>query len=77
MLTLEAIYDRDTNTPVLPMLSAPSEFDMEGHRASYRCIGWLLAGKGFAVNRDLPGADRPESVTSLMNKSFAWLKSVD
>lgn len=76
MLTLEAIYDKDTITPALPMVSAPAKFDMEGHRDSYRCIGWLLAGKGFQVNRDLPGTDRPESVTKFMDESFTWLKAL-
>jgi hypothetical protein len=76
MLTLEAIYDKDTITPALPMASAPAKFDMEGHRDSYRCIGWLLASKGFQVNRDLPGTDRPESVTKFMDESFTWLKAL-
>jgi hypothetical protein len=75
ILTLEAVYDRDTITPALPMFSTPAKFDMEGHRDSYRCIGWLLAGKGFEINRDLPGTDRPESVTRLMHEAFTWLKS--
>jgi hypothetical protein len=75
LLTLDAIYDRDTITPALPMLSTPAKFDMEGHRDSYRCIGWLLAGKGFEVNRDLPGTDRPGSVTNLMDEAFIWLKA--
>jgi hypothetical protein len=76
MLRLEAIYDRDTITPALPMLMPPAKFHMEGHRDSYRCIGWLLASKGFEVNRHLPGTDRPESVTKLMDKSLSWLRAI-
>lgn len=74
MLTLEAIYGRDTITPALP-IPHPAHFDMEGHRASYRCIGWLLSRKGFQVNRDLPGTDRPETVSAFMGESFRWLSS--
>jgi hypothetical protein len=77
MLTLEVIYDRDTMTSALPgMLPAPANFDTTGHRDSYRCIGWLLASKGFEVNRDLPGTDRPESIASLMSERIAWLRSL-
>lgn len=72
MLTLEAIYDRDTIMPALP-IPRPARFDMEGHRASYRCIGWLLSRKGFQVNRDLPGTDRPETVGAFMEDSLNWL----
>lgn len=77
MLTLEVIYDRDTMTPDFPgMLPAPATFDTTDHRDSYRCIGWLIASKGFEVNRDLPGTDGPESIASLMSERFAWLRSL-
>jgi hypothetical protein len=69
MLTLEAMHDKDTITPVRPMFSLPAKFDMEGHRDSYRRIGWLLASKGFQVNRDLLRTTSPESVTKVMSAS--------
>ncbi|KAJ6007655.1 hypothetical protein N7540_011631 [Penicillium herquei] len=73
MLTLEAIYDQDSITPAYS-LQTPANFDLEGHRASYRCLGWVLSRNGFQVNQDLPGTDRPETVTRLMDESYRWLK---
>ncbi|KAJ5833626.1 hypothetical protein N7474_001937 [Penicillium riverlandense] len=74
LLTLHAIYDRDTITPAVPMSSPPANFDLTGYRPSYNCIGWLLARKGFQINQDLPGSDRPELIAQLMDEAWNWLK---
>ncbi|KAJ5756889.1 uncharacterized protein N7511_007071 [Penicillium nucicola] len=72
LLTLEAIYDRDSITSVLP--SAHVDFGISpGSRASYKCIGWLLSQKGFKIKQDLPGVDDPSSCVKLMDGSFRWL----
>lgn len=72
LLTLEAIYDRDSITSVLP--SAPVDFGFApGSRESYKCIGWLLSQRGFKIKQDLPGLDNPSSCVKFMDESFRWL----
>ncbi|GJN75825.1 hypothetical protein PLICBS_009931 [Purpureocillium lilacinum] len=73
MLTLEAIYERDTIQPAFPGTSAAS-FDIRGGRESYKCLGWLLLQKGFSVDQDLPGTDIPESVEGFMKDHRHWLQ---
>ncbi|GKZ95767.1 hypothetical protein AnigIFM59636_009775 [Aspergillus niger] len=72
LLTLEAIYDRDNITPVLP--GTPANIHIApGTRESYKCIAWLLSQKGFKVKEDLPGGDDPASCDNLMQGAFKWL----
>lgn len=73
LLTLDAIYDRDSLTPVLPGQSVPPKIDDLGSRSSYRCVSWVLSKQGFKIKQDLPGSDRPESITKLMKAGFDWL----
>lgn len=73
MLTLDAIYDRDSLVPVLPGQKAVAKIDNLGPRASYRCVSWVLSKQGFKIKQDLPGSDRPELVTKLMDEGFSWL----
>ncbi|KAJ5689449.1 hypothetical protein N7462_003841 [Penicillium macrosclerotiorum] len=72
ILTLEAIYERDTIIPVFPTLSN-TPFVLNYPRNSYKCIAWILARKGFEINRNLPGIDLPLSVSKLMENSWTWL----
>lgn len=48
MLTLEAIYDRDSISPVVPGSGPPEGFEEQtkGMRESYKCLGWVLASRG-------------------------------
>lgn len=76
LLTLTAIYDRDTLIPPAPdgnPVSLP--VDTFVCRQSYRRLGWVLSLSGYAIIQDLPGKDDPASVTKLMNESFSWLRS--
>ncbi|KAI9367264.1 hypothetical protein BJX61DRAFT_321457 [Aspergillus egyptiacus] len=73
LLTLEAIYDRDTITPVLRGTSASFPI-AAGTRESYKCIAWCLSQKGFKIKEDLPGTDDPASCDKLMKESFDWLR---
>ena len=73
LLTLDAIYDRDTLTPVLPIQTATIKSHDLGPRMSYRCISWVLSQRGFKIRQDLPGTDWPESVAKLMKSAFDWL----
>ncbi|KAJ5115786.1 hypothetical protein N7456_000134 [Penicillium angulare] len=72
MLTLEAIYERDTITPVIPSTSA-AIFALEGARPSYRCISWCLQRTGCQIDHELPGQDRPDLVAGMMEDASVWL----
>ncbi|KAL2836401.1 hypothetical protein BJY01DRAFT_222017 [Aspergillus pseudoustus] len=72
LLSLEAIYDRDAITPVLPGGASEVVLPVEG-RESYRCLSWVLSLRGFQVKQDLPGIDDPASCARLMEGALAWL----
>lgn len=72
LLTLDAIYDRDLITPVVPQKAVEFHFP-DNARESYRCISWVLAQKGFSIKQDLPGVDNPASCTQLMETNLQWL----
>lgn len=73
MLTLEAIYERDSIIPVVPGASTSVSFNPSTARQSYRCLAWLLAQKGYVINDRLPGLDWPESVQNFMDNQYQWL----
>ena len=75
MLTFEAIYDYDSIKPLLPMES-PVALDIPpGERRSYRCMSWLLSGRGYQISQTLPGMDRPDIVEKFMKDHLDWLNS--
>ena len=73
MLTLKAIYERDYISPTLPSPDTPAVPVPKDGRESYKCIAWVLGRKGFTVQQDLPGTDRPSSCEEFMAKEFKWL----
>lgn len=75
MLTLEAIYERDSIVPVVPGTTTSAPFHLTSARESYKCLAWLLAQKGYVINEKLPGLDWPESVQSFMNDQYQWLNA--
>ncbi len=72
MLSLEAIYERDAIHPVFPGAGEPIS-DIGDGRASYKCLSWVLAQNGFAVDQNLPGSDKPGSADAMMKANFDWL----
>lgn len=72
MTTLEAIYERDTIIPVVPM-SSPLKPPLGDLRPSYKCIAWVLGNKQHQINQHLPGDDRPDLVSTTMELGKAWL----
>ncbi len=70
----EAIYMRDemaSAVPGQPLVIAPEE--VAGFRRSYRMLSYLLTSEGYAVNHELPGEDRPETVKAILDDTDAWL----
>lgn len=78
ILTLEPIYDRDTIVPVTPvaptLTNGPMPTFTKGTRESYRCLAWVLDLRGYKVDMELAGTDRPETVEKLMESYFEWLR---
>lgn len=72
MCTLEVIYDKDTIQPVTPGTATQIQLDPEA-RESYKCLHWVLAQNGYAIDRTLPGTDQPGSGEALMKQCFEWL----
>jgi len=78
LCSLAAIYERDTMVPVLPgTVPAIDRAQLAALRPSYRWLAYHLHRKGYAVNPDLPGDDRPDAVDALYTSAFDWLRSPD
>jgi hypothetical protein len=73
MCSLEVIYDKDTIQPVTPGGASKNITLNPEARESYKCLDWVLAQNGYAIDRGLPGTDQPGSGDKLMKESFAWL----
>ncbi|KAH8817346.1 hypothetical protein F5884DRAFT_779125 [Xylogone sp. PMI_703] len=79
MCTLDAIYIRDQIAPAIPGYrdedqKIKEEIEIAGYRDSYKGISFTLEKSGFMVAQDLPGVDKPESVTEFMEQQRHWLK---
>ena len=74
LMSFGAIYRRDELIPATPgqSVTIPPE-DLAGYRSSYRNLSWSLAQTGYTVNNDLPGEDRPETVSAIMEAVFGWV----
>ena len=72
---LRVIYIRDMLTPVNPSrVPAINEAEAIRYRASYRSLSYAMARTDHPVRDDLPGVDRPETVTALRVGEAAWLE---
>ena len=71
---LQAYYVSDTIAPLDPTRIPQIDQEIYGKlRRSYRSIGYSMARSGFPVPDDLPGIDRPETVTALRAQEQHWL----
>jgi hypothetical protein len=73
---LSTVYERDTLTPVVPGDPIPAD----RHRlatlpVSYRWLAYYFDVRGYEVDPDMPGDDRPESADAVVAEAFNWLKS--
>jgi SnoaL-like domain len=72
--SFEAIYRRDEFVPCIPGQTTDFPTDLlAGFRPSYRNLSYSLHLKGYRVDPDLPGEDRPETVRPILQKLYAWL----
>lgn len=71
---LRIVYIRDLLLPRdptrIPTLGAA---DLSRYRPSYQFLSYILAQSGHVPRTDLPGVDRPDSVSELRAAERAWL----
>lgn len=71
---LRGLYIRDLMVACDPSrVPNLDENKLAAHRPSYRYLSYLHAAQGRNVVDDLPGADRPETVTALYAVEREWL----
>jgi hypothetical protein len=74
LMSFEAIYMRDELAPAIPgQVIAITPEEVAGFRRSYRLLSFLLTTQNYAVNHELPGEDRPETVKAMLGELDAWL----
>ena len=72
---LRGIYIRDTLIPRNPSQALKlDEEKLSKFRSSYRYLSYVLTAGGRPAHDDLPGVDRPETVTALRAGEGEWLE---
>ncbi|MGI5499052.1 nuclear transport factor 2 family protein [Lentzea sp. CA-135723] len=74
IVALDAIYERDTLTAVLPGTTLPAP-DVTRFRRSYAFLAWYLDRRGYPLTDGLPGDDRPEHRDEFYADTLKWLHS--
>jgi hypothetical protein len=73
IFSFDAIYVRDELTPAIPGRSITIDADeLRSFRPTYRLLAYVLSQRGYAIDPDLVGDDRPETVRDFMREVFAW-----
>jgi hypothetical protein len=74
LMTLSAIYERDTLTPVIPGQNPTLDLDLlAAQRPSYRFLAYVQKRIGWPSHDDLPGDDQPDLVATVHNANNSWL----
>ena len=69
----DAYYMRDEVTPAIPGQAVPIDTkEVAAFRPTYRMLSFYLDSRGFEVDSNLPGEDRPELVEALNREIFSW-----
>lgn len=73
LCSFECIYRRDELVPAMmgQTVDLPNAL-LAQFRPTYRYLSYSLHLKGYAVNHELPGEDRPESVRKALQEHFSW-----
>ncbi len=70
---MDFVYQRDTLTPVLPGAQIPFDPDaLSLLRPSYRMGAYVFGERGYTIDQQLPGDDRPGLVSALYWDAFTW-----
>jgi hypothetical protein len=74
--SFEGVYQRDQMQTVDPRDPLPVDWDVIASlRPSYKFIGYTQVKRGYKVNPELLGDDRPDLVVAFYAREQAWLKS--
>jgi hypothetical protein len=70
---LDCIYERDTLIPTMTASQIPLDAAaLVKLRPSYRMGAYVFGQRGYTINQQLPGDDRPEQVAALYRDAFHW-----
>ena len=73
LCSFECIYRRDEFVPCIMGQTVDLPLPVLARfRPSYRNLSYSLHLKGYPVNSELPGEDRPETVRAIMQEHFSW-----
>lgn len=73
---MTCVYAKDTVMPVVP--GDFIEIDaalLRSFRKSYRYLSYMMREAGHAVADDLPGLDRPDTISKVEEADMLWLES--
>jgi hypothetical protein len=74
--SFEGIYQRDQMQTVDPRDPLPVDWDVvKTLRASYKFIGYTQVKRGYALNPELLGDDRPDLVQAFYAREQKWLET--
>jgi len=74
LASFEGIYQKDSIVAVDPRDPLPVDWDeVRGYRDSYRIWTWSMRLKGYSVNQNLIGDDRPDLVAAFYRDAEEWL----
>jgi hypothetical protein len=70
---MDFIYQRDTLAPAIPGTQIPVDPGvLAGLRRPYRMGAYVFGQRGYTINQELPGDDRPCQVAALYQDAFTW-----
>ena len=70
----DCIYERDQIVPAVPGEEITIDaVELANYRPSYQALCYVLARTGETSDQDLPGEDKPETVTKLYEEASAWM----
>ena len=76
LASFEGIYQRDQMQSVDPRNPLPVDWDVIASlRPSYKFIGYTQVKRGYAVNPELLGDDRPDLLEAFYKREQAWLET--
>ena len=73
---LSTVYERDTLWPAVPGdVIAFDRHRLASMPASYRMLAYYFDLRGYDVDMNMPGEDRPETADAVAAEAFDWLNS--